>query len=248
LSLRLVVSELVGRHAIVTGGAAGIGKAIAQALTQAGAAVSIIDLDGDGAQKVARRINGRSYTADARDASCWRHRFEEIERVCPEWDVLVNNAGGAAAQRLEDISVEDWDQCLAVNLRAAFIATQAAFAPMGRCGGGAIVNVASIAAHSVSPVAGAAYAAAKAGLLALTRQTAFEWAKYGIRANAVCPGPTRTEITSASSRTEESFPLGRWVQPEDVAEAVLYLASPRSAMCTGTSVDVDGGVRVGSKR
>src|SRR5690606_3699513 len=115
---------------------------------------------------------------------------------------------------------------------------------MRRRGGGAIVNVASIAAHTYSPLGGGAYAASKAGLLALTRQTAHEWARYRIRANAVCPGPTRSELTRASTRQDADFPLGAWVQPGDVARAVRFLASPEAAMCTGAVLDVDGGVGV----
>lgn len=242
------MSELAGRHAVVTGGAGGIGAAIAHALARCGAHVCIVDRDADGAAALAGRIGGRAYAADACDADAWCRAFEDIGRAYPQWDVLVNNVGGTTAgRRLEEMSIDDWDECLAVNLRAAFLATRAAFVPMRRCGAGAIVNVASIAAHSVSPVGGAAYAAAKAALLALTRQTAYEWAGHRIRANAVCPGPTRSALTRSSVRSEETFPLGRWVEPEDVAEAALYLASPRSAMCTGTVIDVDGGVRVGSK-
>jgi 3-oxoacyl-[acyl-carrier protein] reductase len=91
-------------------------------------------------------------------------------------------------------------------------------------------------------VGGAAYAAAKAGVLALTRQTAYEWARERIRANAVCPGPTRTLLTRNSKRSDDDFPLGKWIEPADVAEAILFLASPRSAMCSGTVVNVDGGI------
>lgn len=242
------MTELAGWHAVVTGGAAGIGEAIARALARSGAAVSIVDQDAERAAKVAERIGGLAFAADARDAESWRRVLREIERARAEWDVLVNNVGGTTERRrLEEISLEDWDECFAVNLRAAFLATQAAFAPMRRRGAGAIVNVASIAAHSVSPVAGAGYAAAKSGVLALTRQTAYEWAVHRIRANAVCPGPTRTELTRDSVRNDADFPLGRWVSPQDIAEAVLYLASPRSAACTGAVIDVDGGVQVGSK-
>jgi 3-oxoacyl-[acyl-carrier protein] reductase len=141
--------------------------------------------------------------------------------------------------------VADWDETLALNLRSAFIATRGVFEAMRRRGGGSIVNVASIAAHGVSPLGGAAYAAAKAGLLALTRQTAYEWSREHIRANAVCPGPTRTLLTRESRRENADFPLGRWIEPTDIAEAILFLASPRSAMCSGTVVNVDGAVGLG---
>jgi 3-oxoacyl-[acyl-carrier protein] reductase len=240
------VTELANAIAVVTGGAHGIGAAVVRGLARAGARIVIVDIDGDAAARLACEVGGSSFAADARDAAGFQEVFERIGRAEPGIDVLVNNIGGGPKRTLAEMSVADWDETAALNLRSAFIATREVLEGMRRRGGGSIVNVSSIAAHDISPVGGAAYAAAKAGMLALTRQTAYEWARERIRANAVCPGPTRTLLTRSSQRSDADFPLGRWIQPEDVAEAVLFLASPRSAMCSGTVVDVDGGVRLGA--
>lgn len=230
--------------AVVTGGAHGIGAAIVRELAKTGARVLIVDRDGTAADNLAREVGGIAVRADASDATALQSAFEHIDGSQPGVDILVNNVGGAPSRTLEQMSVADWDDTLALNLRSAFIATRGMLAAMRRRGGGSIVNVASIAAHGISPVGGAAYAASKAGVLALTRQTAYEWAKYRIRANAVCPGPTRTPLTERSTRTDADFPLGRWIEAADVAEAVIFLASDRSAMCSGTVLDVDGGIRL----
>lgn len=236
------MSELDGSIAIVTGGAHGIGAAVVRRLAGLGARVVVIDVDGEAAHVLAREVDGIAHAADARDAMALEALFARIDQSEPGIDVLVNNVGGGPRRKLAEMSIADWDETSALNLRSAFIATRGVFAAMRRRGGGSIVNVSSIAAHGISPVGGAAYAAAKAGVLALTRQTAYEWARERIRANAVCPGPTRTLLTQHSQRADEDFPLGKWIEPEDVAEAVLFLASPRSGMCSGTIVNVDGAI------
>jgi NAD(P)-dependent dehydrogenase (short-subunit alcohol dehydrogenase family) len=239
---RLAMAELAGKLAVVTGGAAGIGEAIVRELAREQARVVIADLDGERAAALAREVGGMSFAVDASDAAAVADLFARIDAQEEGIDILVNNVGGGPRRALEEMTLADWQSSLALNLTSAFVATRAVFDAMRRRGGGAIVNVASIAAHAVSPVSGAAYAAAKAGLIALTRQTAYEWAKYRIRANAVCPGPTRTRLTHASTRVDADFPLGAWVQPVDVARAVRFLASPCAAMCTGAVLNVDGGV------
>lgn len=236
------VGELADRIAIVTGGASGIGAAIAREFAQEGARVLIIDSAIERAEKFAKEIGAFAYAADAAQPAALSAVFARIDAQERGVDILVNNVGGAARRTLEDMRLADWQDTLALNLTSAFVATQGVLNGMRRCGGGAIVNIASIAAHSISPVGGAAYAASKAGLLALTRQTAYEWAKYRIRANAVCPGPTRTDLTLTSSRTDAEFPLGAWIHPDEVASTVRFLASSRASMCTGAVLNVDGGV------
>ncbi|HEY6642196.1 SDR family oxidoreductase [Povalibacter sp.] len=234
------MSEFRDRIAVVTGGAHGIGASVVRGLAGEGARVHILDLDAQAASSLAAEVDGVAHCVDARDASALQRAFVAIDREEPGIDVLVSNVGGGARRTLENMSVEDWDEAMALNLRSAFIATREVLPGMRRRGGGSIVNVSSIAAHSVSPVSGAAYAAAKAGLLALTRQTAFEWAAQRIRANAVCPGPTRTALTHNSLRSDADFPLGRWTEAGDVAAAILFLASSRASMCSGTVMTVDG--------
>ena len=232
--------EFEGACVVVTGGAHGIGSTVAREFAKLGARVLIIDVDAPAAQQLATEIRGSAFAVDVCDAVALERVFSDIDRNEPGVDVLVNNVGGGPRRKLEELTVAEWDATLALNLRSAFIATRGVLNPMQRRGGGSIVNVASIAAHGVSPLGGAAYAAAKAGVLALTRQTAYEWASKRIRANAVCPGPTRTLLTEKSQRRDEQFPLGRWLQPEDIAQTIVFLASPRAAMCSGTVVDVDG--------
>ncbi len=239
------VGEFAGKLAIVTGGASGIGAAISRAFAREGARVRIVDVAIEPAEALASEIGGEAYAADATQPAALAAVLARIDAQEKGIDVLVNNVGGGARGALETLTLSDWQNTLALNLTSAFVATQGVLGAMRRCGGGAIVNIASIAAYSISPVGGAAYAASKAGLLSLTRQTAHEWAKYRIRANAVCPGPTRTDLTRTSVRTDSEFPLGAWILPEEIANAVTFLASSRAAMCTGAVLNVDGGVSLG---
>ena len=145
----------------------------------------------------------------------------------------------------------DWDRVIAVNLRGPFNGTQAVIPHMKKRGGGAIVNIASVAGRRISFGGGANYTASKAGLLGFTRHAAYELAPDKIRVNAVCPGPTATafgggQVPSAERKAERAkkIPLGRMVEPEDIADAVLFLASDMARMCTGIALDVDGGVLI----
>jgi NAD(P)-dependent dehydrogenase (short-subunit alcohol dehydrogenase family) len=241
----LATDCLLGQTAVVTGGARGIGAAIVRELARLQARVIIVDLNYQAARELAEAVGGVAYAADATNPAALQNVFARIDQSEQGVDILVNNVGGGARRTLEQMSLEDWEQTCALNLTSAWVASKGVLDAMKRRGGGRIINVASIAAHSISPVGGGAYAASKAGLLALTRQTAHEWARYGIRANAVCPGPTRTDLTHASVRKDSDFPLGAWIAPEDIAAAVCFLASPAAAMCTGAVLDVDGGVRLG---
>ncbi|MGY1411042.1 MULTISPECIES: SDR family NAD(P)-dependent oxidoreductase [unclassified Luteimonas] len=237
-------ATLADKVAVVTGGAKGIGEAIVRELAREGARVVIVDVDIKCAARLASEVDGVAHAADATDPQALASVFRRIDAQEPGVDILVNNVGGGARRTLEQMTLADWQDTLTLNLTSAYVATRGVLDAMRRRGGGSIVNVASIAAHSISPLGGAAYAASKAGLLSLTRQTAHEWAKYRIRANAVCPGPTRTELTRTSRRQDADFPLGTWVQPGDIASAVRFLASFEAAMCTGAVLDVDGGVGV----
>lgn len=225
------------RIAIVTGASSGIGMAVARQLQAEGATVVGLDLVsvGDG---------WRTLLVDVTDA----HAVDEaVGRIVAEHgtiDLLVNNAGGGPPGRIAGLSDAQWHQTLALNLDSAFFLMRAVVAHMPRRGG-AIVNISSLAAHRVSPRGGPAYAAAKAGLIALTRQAAHEFAPRGIRVNAILPGPTRTALTEGSIRTDADFPLGRWVAPEDIAAAVCFLLGAQAAMITGSELTVDGGMMLG---
>ena len=255
--------DLTGQVALVTGGAKGIGHAIALRLAEAGAAVLVADVDLDGGRETVEAIAAQGGTAEAMvadvaDVAEGRAAVEEAVATFGRLDVLVNNAGifpFAGALRLAEA---EWDRVLDVNLKGAFFLTQAAARLMiAARRGGRIVNVASVAA--LRPGGNLAhYDASKGGLLALTRALALAFAPHGITVNAILPGeidtPGTRNNTSAldqqgglavmDMRTPEflaRIPLGRLGQPEDVANAALFLASAAATYITGTGLVVDGG-------
>ena len=248
-----MTTDLAGKIVLVTGGGNGIGAASSRAFAKAGARVAVIDRDGDAAAKVAAEIGGGAtgHALDVADGAAFARLASEIAAVAGGIDVLVNSAGTITRQTIAAMPVADWDRVIAVNLRGPFNGTQAVIPHMRKRGGGAIVNIASVAGRRISFGGGANYSASKAGLLGLTRHAAYELAPDKIRVNAVCPGPTATgfgggQVPSAERKAQRAtkIPLGRMVEPEDIADAVLFLASDMSRMCTGTALDVDGGVLI----
>jgi|ETN01SMinimDraft_4_1059930.scaffolds.fasta_scaffold20601_3 NAD(P)-dependent dehydrogenase (short-subunit alcohol dehydrogenase family) len=244
------MSGLEGKTAIVTGGGSGIGAATTRALAEAGAQLAVWDIDGDSAEAVAGTIAGaRAYTVDVSDRAQIDAACGAVLAYFGSLGVLVNNAGIGTTNTIEQMPIEDWQRVIDINLGGPFHCTQAAI-PALKTNGGAIVNIASIAGKRISYHGGVNYTAAKSGLLGLTRHAAFELAQYGIRVNAVCPGPVLTPMVesitdeAARAHTAGLVPLGQWVMPEDVARCVVFLAGPESAMCTGASFDVDGGMLV----
>ena len=228
----------------VTGGASGIGEATAQLLTERGHAVVVLDRDAAGDGPGSCRL-------DVSDRGAVQVAFDFIAAQFGRLDGLVNSAGIESRTLLRNTSEEGWDRVLDVNLKGTMLCTQAAAALMrSGGGGGAIVNVASIAGKRISYSGDAAYTASKGAVLAFTRHAAFELGIDRIRVNAVCPGPTLTPMISRNlsperiAAVETSVPLGRWVRPLDVAHAIEFLLGDGAAMCTGTSIDVDGGVLV----
>ena len=249
--------DFAGKIVLVTGGGNGIGRACCRAFAAAGARVAVIDRDGAAAAQVAAEIGGDSahrasgHALDVADTAAFARLAADIAAAEGGIDVLVNSAGTITRQTIAAMPVADWDRIIAVNLRGPFNGTQAAIPYMKQRGGGAIVNVASVAGRRISFGGGANYTASKAGLLGFTRHAAYEVAPDGIRVNAVCPGPTATgfgsvQLPSAKQKAQRAtkIPLGRMVEPEDIADAVLFLASDASRMCTGIALDVDGGVLI----
>lgn len=231
------MTELVGKIAVVTGGASGIGAMTVECLRAAGCTVVPFDLA------------GQALRVDVTDPTAVASAIDSVAADNGGLDILVNNAGGGPRGSVATLSIADWRASLALNLDAAFFCLRAALPHLRQRGGGSVVNVASIAGKTVSKVAGAGYAAGKAGLLGLTRQAAAELAADNIRVNAVCPGPTRTGLTTTDgdarpSRFAARMPLGRIAEALDVAEAIVFLAGPHAAMCTGISIDIDGGLGV----
>ena len=248
-----MTTDLTGKVALVTGGGNGIGAASCRALAKAGARVAVIDRDGAAAQSVAAEIGGgaKGYALDVSDGPAFARLADQIAAAEGGIDILVNSAGTITRQTIAEMPAADWDRIIAVNLRGPFNGTQAVIPHMKKRGGGVIVNIASVAGRRISFGGGANYTASKAGLLGFTRHAAYELAPDHIRVNAVCPGPVATafgggQVPSPEQKAAraQKIPLGRMVEPEDIAEAVLFLAGDMARMCTGIALDVDGGVLI----
>jgi len=246
----LATFDLSGQTALVTGGASGIGHAIATALGGAGARLILVDRSP--AVHDAAAAFGPQHLAFVADVAA----PEEVTRVCQEAltkagriDILVNNAGIAAIAPAAELSVEAWDTTMLVNLRAPFLFAQAVGPSMCRQGYGRIVHMASQAAN-IALDKHAAYTASKAGLIGLSKVLALEWGPFGVTSNTVSPTVVETALGKKAWAGEvgEAFkrkiPAGRFAQPEEVANAVLFLASPAAAMINGDNLVIDGGFSV----
>ena len=245
-----------GRVAIVTGAASGIGRATAQRLVDEGANVVAVDRDGDALTETVESIGKAApvgagilaLTGDVGDAATAARAVAAATGEMGRLDVLVNNAGILRFEHSHEVAAEDWDRVLRVNLTGTFQFCQAAIPPMLAAGSGAIVNVASTAA-TFGHAWAAAYAASKGGVLALTRTLAVEYAKQGLRVNAVCPGSIDTPITGAFNVPPGAdATLVRRIMapvgvsgPEPVAAAIAYLASDDAAHVIGADLRIDGG-------
>ena len=234
----------------VTGGAAGIGAATVRLLAARGDAVVALDRDRSGGEALAAELGCTFVETDVADKLSVQLAFAAIDERFGRLDGLVNSAGIESRALLDATTEEGWARVLAVNLTGTMLCTQAAARLMRKHDGGSIVNVASIAGKRISYSGDVAYTASKGGVLGFTRHAAFELAADRIRVNAICPGPTRTPMIERNLSPErmaavaEMVPLGRWVEAADVAEAIAFFLGAGAAMCTGTSLDVDGGVLV----
>jgi 3-oxoacyl-[acyl-carrier protein] reductase len=251
------MSEQRGRRtAIVTGAARGIGRAIALALARHGFALAAVDLrreqlDATAAELRALGVEALPIVADIAEYQTARDHVAALGKRWGRVDVLVNNAAVPQPKRILEITEAEWDEGVAVNLKGYFNWSQAVAPGMLAAGGGRIVNMSSVSAHSgPAPHAASrfAYSATKAGVLGLTKGLARELAPT-VAVNAVCPGPILTERTEASfaphmDRLPQSIPLGRLGTPEDVAVVVAFLATAEPMFLTGEVIDVDGGANM----
>lgn len=246
------MKRLEGKTAIVTGAAGGLGSAICRLFAREGAAVAVADLDLEGARALAGEIaaaGGRAVAvrADVTSAEETAQMTAAAVRLAGGGgvDILVNNAGIAGLGAVTEITEEDWNRVLAVNLTGAYLCSRQVIPEMIRAGGGSIVCISSVA--GVTAQAGqAAYHASKHGLIGLMRAMALDHARDGIRVNAVCPGAVDTPLLSPLTGERMAalaarHALGRIARPEEIAAAVLHLAGDESSFTTGTTLLADGG-------
>lgn len=243
--------DFTGKKVIVTGGANGIGKAIAEGVVKAGGFVIIADLDETAAEKVRAELgeeNAAVYKVDLGNSSEIREVFSRILEEQGQIHVLVNNAGIVSTVPFEEISQEEWDRIVAINLTGVYAALQVVYPAMKEAGYGRIVNTASVAGKIGGGLLGtSAYAATKSGVIGLSKAIAKEGAKYGIACNAVCPSLTKTSMTANMGeekykRIVSGIPMGRPADPSEVANVILFYASDLASFVTGEVADVDGGI------
>ena len=246
-----MTKRLDGRTALLFGAAKGIGEGIAERFIDEGARVLIADTDGAAAEATARRLGGSdrclSHRASVAEAAEVDEAVASALSAFGRIDILVQNAGIYPWHLIEDISVDEWDQVCAVNLRGTFLAAKACLAPMRARGYGRMVFTSSITGPRVTSPGHGHYAATKAGINGFIRSAAIEFAGFGITVNGVEPGNILTDgmqqhRSPAFIRSmQEMVPLGRLGTPRDVANAVLFLASDEAEYITGTTIIVDGG-------
>jgi len=246
--------RLKDKSSIVTGAARGIGYAIARKFMKEGARVAIVDIDAEegaaAAERLRAEIGGEAIfiEADVSIESDVRRFVEKSLKAFGRIDVLVNNAGIHMAEPTVKVNLRDWKRILDVNLTGVFLCSREVVKHMIKRKTGTIINIASIDGIIALPER-AAYCVSKAGVIQLTKVLAVEWAKYGIRVNAIAPGYTKTEMVKSliergvvdEERVNRRSPMGRMASPSEIANAALYLASEESSYVTGETLIVDGG-------
>ncbi len=243
------------RIAIVTGGARGIGRAIAKAFAADGISPVIADIDFDMAETTALEVRSSGVEAAAIRFDASRnedivHLIDQTVAMFGRLDVLVNNAGILSNTPYDEISEEEWDRVLSINLKGAMFATREALRPMQSQGCGRVMFISSLAGRNGGVSVGPAYVASKAALVGLTRHLAKKVARYGITVNAVAPGTTETDIVKGFTEDQmkainEAIPVGRLGKPEEIAALAAFLASDAAAFITGAVIDINGGMYMG---
>ena len=247
--------DLKGRIAIVTGAARGIGFAAAEKLAEEGASVVLGDLNEPLVQEAAGRLKAKGYEAlavrmDVGRNDSIREAIAAAVKAFGGIDIVVNNAGILSALSIEEMTREEWDKVLNVNLGGTFFVIQAALPFLKKSQNPRIINISSLTGRNGGFEGSMCYAASKGGVISITRGMARRLAPFNITVNAVCPGPTETEIlkgytSEAQERQRNVSLLRRLGQPEEIAAAICYLASTEAAFVTGAMLDVNGGAYMG---
>lgn len=245
--------RLKDKVALISGGARGMGAVEARLFAKEGAKVTIGDILEDEGRKLEAAINATGGEAlfvrlDVAREVDWQKAVEATVGRFGKLDILVNNAGISGRGRVEDTPVEEWDRVMEVNAKGVFLGTKVAIPAMRKAGGGSIINISSQLGLVGTDHSSPQYQASKGAVRLLTKATAIQYAKEGIRANSVHPGPIVTPMTEAARADPERYkmmlsriPMGCYGQPEDVAYGVLYLASDESRWVTGSELVIDGG-------
>lgn len=246
---------LKDRVAIVTGGGSGIGRSIALGLAGEGAKVVIYDVDGIKAREVSDLVSsheaeGMAIQGSVADEKQTQAMVEKVVMAYGRIDILVNSAGIIGTRGFfEETSVEDWEKVIKVNLTGVFVCCRAVLPHMREKRHGKIIIIGSTAGQRMGVLGGVAYAASKSGLNSLTRHLAFEAAPFGINVNMVLPGPVATTMRQDDEETgharERQVPMGRLIEPGEIADAVVFLVSEKARMIAGSFLAVDGGVLTG---
>ena len=246
--------RLEGKVAIITGGARGQGAAEARMFAREGAKVVFGDILDDDGRKVEAEINEAGgeatyVTLDVTDEDSWSAAIQTAVSSYGKVDILVNNAGIVSWNAGDDATVEEWDSVMDVNAKGVFLGTRAVIPEMRKAGGGSIINISSISGIVGQENIHPGYNASKGAVRILTKSTAIQNAKDGIRCNSIHPGPIKTEMTRRGwddperlALTEQRTPLGRYADPDEIAYGVLFLASDESSFMTGSEMVIDGGL------